>query len=70
MCPKPVNVPNDVKFYHVEEMTDFSVYEIDFNKVNDTSYGGYGTAQKMAKDLVLIMPTEKKKINLNQHKNL
>ena len=47
--PKPVNVPNDVKFYHVEEMTDFSVYEIDFNKVNDTSYGGYGTAQKMAK---------------------
>lgn len=47
--PQPASIPDDVEFSHVEELADFSVFEIDFTKIYNDEYSEYETPQKMAK---------------------
>ena len=46
--PQPTNIPSDVQFEKVEEMADFSVFEIDFNKVNMDIFSDYKSPNELA----------------------
>lgn len=45
--PQPSSIPSDVKFTKTEEMADFAVFEIDFEKI-DWAKSGYNSAQEYA----------------------
>lgn len=46
--PQPSFIPNDVEFLSVEEIADFSVFEIDFEKVDMLKFPQYNSPQELA----------------------
>lgn len=46
--PQPTFIPSDVTFDKVEEMADFSVFEIDFEKVDMSAFANFNSPNELA----------------------